>query len=124
MAYTRRMNMQNNPTIFGKILRGEIPCNKVFENEHVLAFHDIAPNAKVHVVLIPKQHIEWLRHATAADSETLAQLLLAVPQVAKAAGIFESGYRVIINDGPDSHGEVPHLHLHILGGQDLGSKIA
>jgi diadenosine tetraphosphate (Ap4A) HIT family hydrolase len=113
----------DNPTIFGKILRGEIPCKKVYENDHVLAFHDINPHAKVHVVLIPKQHIEWLRAATPADKETLAQLLLAVPEAARAAGIFDSGYRVIINDGPDSHGEVPHLHLHILGGQDLGAKI-
>jgi diadenosine tetraphosphate (Ap4A) HIT family hydrolase len=113
----------SNPTIFGKILRGDIPCKKVFENEHVLAFHDINPNARVHVVLIPKTRIEWLRTATPEHEKILGQLLLAVPQVAKAAGIFENGYRVIINDGPDSHGEVPHLHLHILGGQDLGAKL-
>jgi diadenosine tetraphosphate (Ap4A) HIT family hydrolase len=112
-----------NPTIFGKVLRGEIPCKKVYENDHVLAFHDINPNAKVHVVLIPKTHIAWLRHAKPEHEAVLGQLLLTVPEVARAAGIFESGYRVVINDGPDSHGQVPHLHIHILGGQDLGVSI-
>ncbi|MBI1308597.1 MAG: HIT domain-containing protein [Proteobacteria bacterium] len=116
--------MSDNPTIFGKILRGEIPCTKVYEDDTVLAFKDINPHAKVHVVLIPKTHITWLRNATPAQQQTLGQLLLAAPKVAEAAGILKSGYRVIINDGPDSHGEVPHLHLHILGGQDLGTKIA
>lgn len=114
--------MQND-TVFGKIIRNEIPSTKVYEDEHCLAFRNIKPEAKVHIVFIPKPHIAWLRHATAEHQALLGHLMLKVPEVAKAAGILESGYRVIINDGPDSRGEVPHLHLHILGGQDLGGKV-
>jgi len=116
--------MTENNTVFGKIILGELPCDKVYEDSRVMAFYNIAPEAKVHILLIPKKHIEWLRHAEDVDQKLLGHLLLKVPEVAKAAGIFESGYRVIINDGKDSHGEVPHLHIHILGGQDLGTGIA
>ena len=115
--------MTENNTVFGKIILGELPCDKVYEDSRVMAFHNIAPEAKVHILLIPKKRIEWLRHAEDVDQKLLGHLLLKVPEVAKAAGIFESGYRVIINDGKDSHGEVPHLHIHILGGQDLGTGI-
>lgn len=117
-------DLSQNPTVFGKILRKEIPATVVYEDDLSLAFTNIAPEAKVHIVYIPKQHITWLRHATEEHQSLLGHLLLKVPEVAKAAGIHSTGYRLIINDGPDSHGEVPHLHLHILGGQDLGTKIA
>lgn len=107
--------------IFAKILRGEIPCDKVFENEHALAFNDINPQAPVHVLVIPKG--EYLSPedftARASDAE-IAGFMRAVGEVARQLGLSENGYRLLANHGPESRQEVPHLHVHITGGRDLG----
>lgn len=107
--------------IFAKILRGEIPCDKVFEDDHTLAFKDIHPQAAVHVLVIPKGAYVGIDdfYANASDAE-IAALTRAIGTVARAAGVADSGYRVIANTGPDGHQEVPHLHFHVLGGQPLG----
>ncbi len=118
-----RYSLAENPTVFGKILRGEIPCRKVYEDEHVLAFHDIAPKAPVHVVIIPKAHLVGLQEATADDATLLGQLLAATPHIAAALGVQHSGFRIISNAGVGAGQEVPHLHLHLLanpGGKLLG----
>jgi diadenosine tetraphosphate (Ap4A) HIT family hydrolase len=106
--------------IFAKLLRGEIPCKKVLENEHVLAFHDIHPQAPVHVLVIPKGPYKDLNDFCAdAPPAAQAALMTALRKVAEIAGLLDSGYRVIANTGPDSRQEVPHLHFHVLGGRRL-----
>lgn len=111
--------------IFARILRGEIPCNKVYEDDHVLAFHDIAPQRKVHIVLIPKgAYRDLSAFGTDADDAAIVALMRAVPKVAEMAGIAASGYRVISNCGEHSGQEVPHLHLHLLGGEPVGALVA
>ena len=120
---TLEQDIQNNPTIFGKILRGEIPCNKVYEDDVILAFHDIAPHAKVHVIVIPKKHIASLQSVKVEDAEILAHLTVKLPEIADKAGIKDSGFRIVSNAGADSGQEVPHLHYHLLGGERLGSLI-
>jgi diadenosine tetraphosphate (Ap4A) HIT family hydrolase len=110
---------QNN--IFAKILRGEIPCNKVFEDDYALAFHDINPQATVHVLVIPKGDYVSMADFTAnAPADLITGFMRAVGKVAKDLDLEESGYRTISNAGPNSHQEVPHLHIHILGGRPLG----
>lgn len=118
-----RHSFEANPTVFGKILRGEIPCNKVYEDEFVLAFHDIAPQAPVHVVVIPKAHVVGLQGVEDGDAAMLGRLMVAIPKVAAAVGVLETGFRVITNAGAHGGQEVPHLHLHLLGGRALGPKI-
>ncbi|SMF08805.1 Diadenosine tetraphosphate (Ap4A) hydrolase [Tistlia consotensis] len=113
---------QNN--VFAKILRGEIPCRKVLETEHALAFHDIAPQAPVHVLVIPKG--AWLSsadfYARASDAE-IAGFHRAVAQAAEQLGVVDKGYRILANHGVDAHQEVPHFHMHIFAGRDLGRMI-
>ncbi|MCP5405629.1 MAG: histidine triad nucleotide-binding protein [Pseudomonadaceae bacterium] len=118
-----RHTLQDNPTVFGKILRKEIPADIVYENDHVLAFHTIEPQAPVHVLIIPKQHIAGLQDATDADAATLGHLLAAANQVAKIMDVQQSGYRLITNAGKDAGQEVFHLHFHLLAGKPLGAKI-
>jgi len=110
--------------VFAKILRGEIPNKTVYEDDMVLAFHDIAPKKKVHVVIIPKGAYSDISDFgdNAKDAELVA-LMRAVPKVAEAAGIKDSGYRVISNCGTHGHQEVPHLHLHLLGGEPVGRMV-
>jgi histidine triad (HIT) family protein len=110
--------------IFARILRGELPCKKAYENEHVLAFHDIRPLAPVHILVIPKGAYVSLEdfHVKASDAEQVA-LMKAIGHVAREAGVAESGYRVIANTASDGHQEVPHLHFHVLGGRPLGRMI-
>ena len=110
--------------IFARILRGEIPCKKIHEDAHTLAFHDIQPKAPVHVLVIPRGAYEtWDDfHAQASDAEQAA-LSRAVGTVARMTGIAATGYRVIANCGRDGHQEVPHLHLHVLGGRPLGRML-
>jgi diadenosine tetraphosphate (Ap4A) HIT family hydrolase len=110
--------------IFARILRGEIPCKKVHEDQHTLAFHDIQPKAPVHVLVIPKgAYATWDDfHAKASDAEQAA-LSRAVGTVARLAGVAESGYRIIVNNGRDGHQEVPHLHVHVLGGRPMGRMV-
>lgn len=110
--------------IFARILRGEIPCKKIYETKHVLAFHDIAPQARVHALVIPKGAYVSLADFTAkASAEEIAELMRAVGEVAKILGVTESGYRCLSNCGRDAHQEVPHLHFHIFGGGKLGPMI-
>jgi diadenosine tetraphosphate (Ap4A) HIT family hydrolase len=111
----------DDQNVFAKILRGEIPCNKIYEDEFALAFHDIKPAAPVHVLVIPKSNYVSLADFGAQASPYLVHgFFQAVAKVAKQLGLQESGFRVISNAGTDSHQEVPHFHVHILGGGPLG----
>ncbi len=110
--------------IFARILRGEIPCKKVYEDAHVLAFHDIAPKAPVHILVLPKGAYVSMDDFTAkATPEEIAGLFRALGQIARDNGLDASGYRVISNCGLNGGQEVPHLHLHLVGGKALGRMI-
>ncbi|MFZ2620064.1 MAG: histidine triad nucleotide-binding protein [Alphaproteobacteria bacterium] len=111
-----------NPTIFGKIIRKEIPAKVVYEDAEMLAFHDIQPKAPVHIVVIPKQHMQCLRCADAADANLLGHMLTKIPEIAAKAGLGEGGYRVVTNAGEHAGQSVPHLHFHILGGGVLSGE--
>ena len=114
----------DNENIFAKILRGEIPCNKVFEDEHALAFHDINPQAPTHVLVIPKGAYVSNEDFTANASDAeIAGFMRAVGQVARGLGLAEPGYRILANHGMDSGQEVPHFHVHVFGGKNLGRMI-
>lgn len=110
--------------LFCKIARGEIPCDKVYEDEQLLAFRDIHPQAAVHVLMVPRQHISGLNGLDAAEDTLLAGLLRAVKAVAEKEGILSSGYRLVSNCGADACQSVPHLHFHILGGQQLSNRMS
>lgn len=114
----------DDQNVFAKILRGEIPCDKVYENDHALAFTDIAPQAPVHVLVIPKGPYVSSQdfHATASDAE-IAGFYRACAAVADQLGIVEDGYRALSNHGADPHQEVFHYHMHLFGGCDLGRMI-
>jgi len=110
--------------IFARILRGEIPCKKVYEDADTLAFHDIHPQAKVHVLVIPKgAYVSMEDFSQRASEREIVALVRAVGKVARDLGLAGSGYRILANHGPHSHQEVPHLHVHIFGGQRLGRMI-
>ncbi len=109
--------------LFCKIIAGVIPSSKVYEDEKILAFRDIAPQAPVHVLVIPKTHITCVDEITDANSDIVAYIFANIPKIAKLAGI-ENGYRVISNCGPDACQTVPHLHFHILGGAQLSGQMA
>ena len=106
-------------TLFEKIAAREIPARIVFEAEDFLAFHDVNPQAPVHVLIVPKRAIPRLAEAQPGDADLLGRMLLATREIAAAAGVAESGYRVVINNGPDAGESVPHLHVHLLGGRAL-----
>ncbi len=110
--------------IFAKILRGEIPCDKVYEDEHVLAFNDINPQTPTHILVIPKGAYASLDDfsETAGDVE-IAALVRAAGKIARDAGLAAPGYRILANTGPDARQEVAHFHLHIFAGKDLGRMI-
>jgi len=111
--------------VFARILRGELPCTKVFEDEHVLAFHDINPLAPVHVLVIPKgAYVSWDDFSDRASDEEIAAFTRAVGRIAREAGLVESGYRLLANVGSNGGQEVPHLHVHIFGGRGLGPMLA
>ncbi len=111
--------------IFARILRGEIPCKKVLETEHALAFQDINPQAPTHILVIPKGPYVDMDDFTAKASEAeIAGLFRAVGEVARQAGAAEPGYRILSNCGVDAHQEVPHLHIHVFAGRDLGRMLA
>jgi diadenosine tetraphosphate (Ap4A) HIT family hydrolase len=110
--------------VFARILRGEIPCKRVYEDEHALAFHDIAPRAPVHVLIIPKtQHISFADFAAGAPPETVAGFFAAIAKVANQLGLESSGYRILSNMGHNAHQEVPHFHVHLFGGRPLGPML-
>ena len=110
--------------IFARILRGEIPCRKVHEDAWSLAFHDIAPQAPVHVLVIPKgRYVSWVDFAARGSAEEIAGFVRAVGEVARGLGLDEPGYRLLANVGPDSGQEVPHLHVHVLAGRPLGPML-
>jgi histidine triad (HIT) family protein len=106
-------------TIFEKIIRREIPAKIVYEDDDVVAFHDVNPQAPIHVLIVPKQTIPRLADAAPTDRLLLGQLLLAAATVAEKLDLAKSGYRVVINTGPDAGESVPHLHLHVLGKRAL-----
>jgi len=117
MAYDR-------DNIFARILRGEIPCTKVYEDEHVLAFRDIEPQAPSHVVLIPKgDYISADDFSATASDPELTAFMRAIAAIAKSEGISEGGYRIVSNHGKAAHQQVPHFHLHLFGGRDLGARL-
>jgi len=116
--------MYDDENIFAKILRGEIPCNRVYENDHALAFEDINPQAPTHVLVIPKgayvSNDDFT--ARASDSE-ITGFFRAVGHVARELGLADPGYRILANTGRDGGQEVPHFHVHICGGRQLGRMI-
>jgi len=113
---------ENN--IFAKILRGEIPCNKVYEDDFALAFHDINPQASTHVLVIPKgPYVSFADFSEHAPADLIAGFTRAVGKVARDLGLEEPGYRLLYNAGFDAHQEVPHLHVHLFGGRQLGPML-
>lgn len=114
----------DNDNIFAKILKGEIPCDKVYENQHALAFADIHPQAPVHVLVIPKgAYINMDDFTKQATDAEIAGFFRALGQVARDLGVVEDGFRTLANNGPHAHQEVAHLHFHIFAGRDLGGMI-
>ncbi len=112
MAYDR-----NN--VFARILRGELPCRKVHEDEHVLAFEDIRPQAPTHVLVVPKKHIAGLDEAAEEDAALLGRVQIAAAKIAEQRGLRQRGYRTVLNVGPDAGQSVFHLHLHLIGGRPM-----
>ena len=109
--------------IFCKIIKGKIPSTKVYEDELVCAFNDINPAAKIHILVIPKKHIDSLKELTEEDEKYVWAIHKAINIIAKEQGFAESGYRVVVNCGKDAGQEVMHLHYHILAGEKFGEKI-
>ena len=119
------MTAYNDGNLFARILRGEIPCSKVHETEHALAFKDINPQAPVHVLVIPKgPYVSWDDFAAGAPPTAQAGYVAAIGETAKILGVDATGYRLITNHGEDAHQEVMHLHVHILAGGRLGPMVA
>ena len=114
----------DDKNIFAKILRGEIPADKVYEDDYALAFHDVNPQRAVHVLVIPKgAYVSLDDFSAKASPEELAGFFKAVGHVARELGLAEGGYRILANNGADAHQEVPHFHVHIFAGRDLGGMI-
>ena len=117
MAYDRS-------NVFARILRGEIPCKKVFEDAHVLAFNDINPQTPTHILVIPKgEYVSSDDFVEKASDAEIAAFMRAVGRIAREHGLAAPGYRILANHGRDAHQEVPHFHVHIFGGRDLGRMI-
>lgn len=115
----------DDSNIFARILRGELPASKVYEDELVLAFNDINPLAPTHILVIPKgSYVSWDDFSEKASDAEIAGFVRAVGRIAREAGLVESGYRVLANVGMNSGQEVPHLHAHIFGGRPLGPMLA
>jgi histidine triad (HIT) family protein len=106
--------------LFCRIVRGELPAKVLFENERVLAFEDIRPKAPVHVLVIPKDHVASLNDAPEGAEALLGELLLRARAIARAKGVGETGYRIVLNTARDSGQEVFHIHFHVLGGRPMG----
>jgi histidine triad (HIT) family protein len=115
----------DDSNIFARILRGEIPSNKVYEDEYALAFHDISPQAPVHILVIPKgAYVSWDDFSERAPADEIAGFVKAVGHVARSQGMVTRGYRLLANVGRNGGQEVPHLHVHIFGGGPLGPMLA
>lgn len=111
--------------VFARILSGDLPCRKVCETSHSLAFHDVHPITPVHVLVVPKGPYETLADfAGAASDEEIADWVRAAVRVARQEGVADAGYRILISSGVDGGQEIPHLHLHVLGGRPLGAMLA
>ena len=109
--------------LFCKIIKGEIPSSKVYEDEEILAFKDINPAAPIHVLVIPKKHIESLAKMEDGDEKIISKIYKVINEIPEKQGFKENGYRVIVNCGKDGGQEVEHLHFHLLAGKQLGEKI-
>lgn len=105
--------------LFCKIIAGEIPAQIVFENNELLAFRDIHPQASTHVLVIPKRHIETLNHTEDSDASLLGQMMLTAKAIAKEKGLSEAGYRLVLNINPHGGQTVYHIHLHLIGGRQM-----
>ncbi|MEO6361493.1 MAG: histidine triad nucleotide-binding protein [Sphingomicrobium sp.] len=115
----------DDSNIFARILRGELPCKKVYEDDHALAFHDINPVAAVHILVIPKgPYVSWDDFSERASDAELAGFVRAVGTVARDAGVVVQGYRLLANTGKRAGQEVGHFHVHIFGGQPLGPMLS
>lgn len=115
----------DDSNLFARILRGEIPSKKVYEDNHVLAFHDINPLAPTHILVIPKgPYVSWDDFSERASDEEIGGFVRAVGRIARENGLVHEGYRLLANVGPDLGQEVPHLHVHIFGGRPLGPMLA
>jgi diadenosine tetraphosphate (Ap4A) HIT family hydrolase len=118
------MASYDDNNIFAKILRGDIPCNKCDEDEYTLSFYDIAPQAPVHVLVIPKgRYVDYTDFAANASDAEIVAFNAAIHRVAEKTGISKTGYRMISNVGSDGHQEVPHLHMHVVGGAPTGPML-
>ena len=114
----------DDSNIFARILRGELPCKKVYEDDHALAFHDINPQAPLHILVIPKgAYVSWDDFSERGSDAEIAGFVRAVGQIARDNGLVIPGYRLLANVGPDSGQEVPHLHVHLFGGHGLGPML-
>lgn len=109
--------------LFCKIVNGEIPSSKVYEDEEILAFNDINPVAPVHVLIIPKKHITSLAHIQEGEEEIISKIFRVINKIAEEKGVKESGYRVVTNVGEDGGQVVKHLHFHLIAGEKLGENI-
>ncbi len=115
----------DNGNVFAKILRGEIPCDKIYESAYALAFYDLNPQAKVHALVVPKgEYISFADFSARASAAEIAGYIRGIGETAKLLGVEESGYRLLANHGADAKQEVPHLHVHVCGGEQLGKLIA
>lgn len=115
----------DDANIFAKVLRGEIPSNRAYEDDWAIAFEDINPQADVHTLVIPRgRYVSWDDFSARASDEEIAGFVRAVGEVARRKGLVESGYRLLANVGKHSGQEVPHLHVHIFGGRPLGPMLA
>ncbi len=117
--------MYDKNNVFAKIIRGEIPANKIYEDEFLLAFHDISKATPIHVLVIPKgEYINFSDFVSNAKSEEISHFFKKVSEVAKTVGAVESGFRLIANSGINAHQTVPHFHIHILAGKKMGPLIS
>ncbi len=109
--------------LFCKIVKGEVPSNKVYEDDEILAFHDINPATPIHILVIPKKHITTHNDLEKEDIELMGKIHMVINQIAEENGFKENGYRLIVNCGEDGGQEVKHLHFHILAGKKMGEKV-
>ncbi|MGI6562909.1 MAG: histidine triad nucleotide-binding protein [Clostridia bacterium] len=123
MTSYRIFEVDDVDCIFCKIVKGEIPSTKVYENDRVLAFKDIHPQAPVHIIVIPKEHIPDAEHINSENASILADIFLAIKEIAKLTGVNESGYRIINNCGKAAGQTVFHLHFHLLGGKSMSDSM-